>query len=77
MLGSLKPVVLGLLLVASSAFAASSGQCKAGCKNILYPGCEKACREHAKRALDACLKEGCEAGLKRCEKTCEAPPKRK
>ncbi|MBS1148869.1 MAG: hypothetical protein H6Q89_567 [Myxococcaceae bacterium] len=76
MLGSLKPIVLGLLLAAGPAFAATTAQCKAGCKSELKPACEKACRDHAKNIVDKCIKEMCAMAMERCDKMCEdTPPK--
>lgn len=76
MLDSLKPFAVGLLLLASSAFAANTAQCKAGCKSELKGACEKACRTGAKDIADKCIKEMCAMAMERCNKMCEDnPPK--
>ena len=78
MLGPLKPFVLGFLLLACPAFAVTPAQCKAGCKSELKPQCEKACRQHAPKIVDQCIKEMCELAMKRCLTMCEeSPPKGK
>ena len=78
MLGPLKASFVALLLVASPAVAATTAQCKAGCKSELKPACEKACREKAKNIVDKCINELCAMAMQRCDRMCEdAPPKGK
>ena len=74
MLGPLKPFVVGLILFAWPAFAITPAQCKAGCKTEVKPSCEKACRTHAPKVVELCLKEMCEVAMKRCDLMCEDPP---
>jgi len=77
-LGSLKLYALAFILFACPAFAANTtAVCKAGCKSQLKPKCEQACREHAKKAPDKCIKEMCEMAMKQCDQMCEKEqPKR-